>query len=306
MKKYLWVVLMVVMLPAKSAPVDSLRPLITDTDVQVQVAYAPLTGIYEYHYTLVSGATNAGEIVRFVVDVGATVPQANLHDPDLFSDESRFLDEGIGDPVDAIPSRTIPVGIQAPYPFIGWVSGVSIDGWAIWGATDVGRGILPAQTQDRFIIQAKAPPGARAYRIEPNYESTDEEGPMPQEFWVTGATIGPVLPSELKLINGRGQSSVVNEFLAYSNLTATRTTLPANTKGFDLVVKYGNTTIPSTFGATLNGVNVTASFRPNPGAFDVVRIPLGKGTNKLLLSIEGLKPSGAQSRDTDSLTFIVR
>jgi len=122
---------------------------------------------------------------------------------------------------------------------------------------------------------------------------------------VHGQTVGPVPPEELKLINGKGQSAAVNAFLAYSNLTATRTTLPATAKGFDLAVKYGNTTLPSTFSATLNGVDVTASFRPNPGAFDVVRIPLVKGTNKLLLSIEGLKPSGAQSRDTDSLTFIV-
>lgn len=305
MKKYLWVALMVVMLPARSAPVDSLRPLIADTEVQVQVTYAPLTGIYEYRYTLASGTTNAGEIVRFVMDVGTAAPQTNLRDPDLFSDGSRFLDEDIGDPAYAIPPRTIPVGVQAPYPFIGWVSGVSIDGWVIWGATDIGRGILPAQIQDRFIIQAKAPPGARAYRIEPNYESTDEEGLMPQEFWVSGTTVGPVLPEELNLINGKGQSAVVNEFLAYSNLVATRTILPANAKGFDLAVKYGNTTLPGTFAATLNGVNVTPSFRPSPGAFDVVRIPLVKGRNKLLLSIEGLKPSGAQSRDTDSLTFIV-
>ncbi|MEO5573243.1 MAG: hypothetical protein ABIR48_01990 [Gammaproteobacteria bacterium] len=168
-----------------------------------------------------------------------------------------------------------------------------------------------------FKIYSKAPPGARPYIIKPfiltgpntpyheGCELEDSNCPSPVALYVHGTTIGPVLPEELKLINGKGQSAAVNAFLAYSNITATRITLPATAKGFDLAVKYGTTTFPATFAATLNGVNVTPSFHPNPGAFDVVRIPLLKGANKLLLSIEGLKPSGAQSRDTDSLTFIV-
>lgn len=303
MKKHLWLFLMLLAPLAKSAPVDGLHPVITDTEMQVQVIYTPLTGIYEYRYTLVSGQANAGVITILSLDLLTANPQPEVFDPGLYSDTRR--DDEFTGPA-PVPKRTVPVGIQSPY---GWTGGVGITGELIWGADKIDTSIFPGQSLGGLILQAKAPPGVRIYRIEPNFDySSGEEGdggPEPQDFWVTGTTIGPVLPSELKIINGKGQSAAVNEFLAYSNLTATRTTLPATAKGFDLAVKYGNTTLPGTFSATLNGVNVTASFRPNPGAFDVVRIPLMKGTNTLLLSIEGLKPSGARSRDTDRLTFIV-
>ncbi|MEO5573244.1 MAG: hypothetical protein ABIR48_01995 [Gammaproteobacteria bacterium] len=287
------------------------NPVITNTDLQVKVIYNPASNIYEYQYTLASGGNNLGYIQRLAIDVSTLVPQGNVYDPVLYSDATRS--DKPSDEVGA-SKNSVPIGMQSPGPNTLWFSAVSMNGTAFWGAINDSAFITPGQTLGSFIFQSKAPPGARRFSIMPYFrydgfpcadECPDGVGPNPESYKFTGTTIGPVLPEELKLINGKGQSAAVNAFLAYSNITATRITLPATAKGFDLAVKYGTTTLPATFAATLNGVNVTPSFHPNPGAFDVVRIPLAKGTHKLLLSIEGLKPSGAQSRDTDSLTFIV-
>lgn len=287
------------------------NPVITDTDLQVTVAYTPASGIYEYRYKIVSGPSNKGHITDLFIDLLTTVPQATVYDPSLYNDPTRR--DSASDDVQP-PKNSIPIGMQSPGPPEFWYTSVTVEGVAMWGAFNEAAHVLPGQSLSGFVIQSKAPPGLREFNIMPYFrydgfpcedECPEDIGPNVENYRIVGATVGPVLPEELKLYNGKGQSAAVNEFLAYSNLTATRITLPTNTRGFDLALKYGKTTLPSTFGATLNGVNMTTSFRPNPGAFDVVRIPLVKGTNTLLLSIEGLKPSGAQSRDTDRLTFIV-
>ncbi len=62
---------------------------------------------------------------------------------------------------------------------------------------------------------------------------------------------------------------------------------------------------PGTFSAHLNKEDISAKFSPQPFTDEEVEIPLQKGRNVLVLSIEGQKPSGPSATDRDRLVFIV-
>lgn len=106
--------------------------------------------------------------------------------------------------------------------------------------------------------------------------------------------------------DGRGQRPAdVNKFLRYSNPSSARTSLPAGTTHFRLAISYGETTIPETFKATLNGADVSALFSPAPGVSQVVLLPLSRGSNTLVLAIDGRTEGGGVATDTDRLVFLV-
>ncbi len=106
--------------------------------------------------------------------------------------------------------------------------------------------------------------------------------------------------------DGHGQRPTdVNKFLTYANPSAARTPLPAGQASFPLLVFYGPTTIPARFKATLNGADITAQFTPTPGGHQLVPLPLVKGSNVLLLSVDGTTASGRVATDTDRLVFLV-
>lgn len=285
------------------------NPVITDTDLKVGVSFDVSTGIYTYTYTVVSGPTNLGEIDGFAVDITTTSPQETVIDPDLINDQSR-IDVQLPQFFD-VPKNIVPVSLKSPPQ---WLSAVTVLGQADWGSTEESNDIFPGQTLSGFIIQAKAPPGPRRFGISPFFDTVGfpedceirPDCPKPEDFNVSGQTIGPVLADELVLIDGKGQRpSDVNTFLKYSNPTKTRATLPAGVKKFDLVVFYGPTIIPATFSASLNGVIITPKFNVTPGGVSVVRLDLANGNNTLILSVEGIRSNGRKGRDTDRLTLIV-
>ncbi len=282
-------------------------PSLGNTDLRVDVTFDPLTKVYSYSYTLVSGPENVGDIHMLTIAVDTDGPTAAALDPDLASDASFTRGN-------AAPSRTVPIGLKSPP---GWKVGISVDGRAGWGSGFEGIDIAPGTSFGGFVILSKAPPGPRKFEIVPDLPLGDptvfpedcEIRPdcrKPESFNVTGQTIGPVLASELKLIDGKGQRPTdVNTFLKYSNPTAVSTTLPPGVRKFDLAVFYGPTTVPTTFTAELNGVAITPKFHPTPGSFDVVRLDLQPGSNTLILSVEGTRSDGRRGRDTDRLTFSV-
>lgn len=105
--------------------------------------------------------------------------------------------------------------------------------------------------------------------------------------------------------DGKGQRPRdVNRFLSYVSPTESRTTLPAGATIASLVVLYDKNIIPATFGATLNGIDITSFFHPVPGGAESVSVQLVSGRNTLVLSVEGHLPSRI-ARDTDRLVFIV-
>jgi hypothetical protein len=96
----------------------------------------------------------------------------------------------------------------------------------------------------------------------------------------------------------------VNKFLTYSNPVTNQTSLPAGTSTFPLQVIYGATILPATFQATLNGVDVTSSFTPRPGAGEVVVLNFQPGRNVLQLSVDGTV-GGVLRSDRDRLVFLI-
>jgi hypothetical protein len=96
----------------------------------------------------------------------------------------------------------------------------------------------------------------------------------------------------------------VNRFLSYGNPSGSPVSLAAGTQSFSLLVFYGATTIPSSFSATLAGVDVTSLFHPQPGQAEMVVLPLVSGRNVLQLSIQG-NLSSRIATDSDRLVFQV-
>lgn len=220
MKKLLlfWFALNMFMpLLAWAADVDPLlqNPVITDTDLQVKVTYSSTTGIYEYRYTVASGASNLGNIDFFGIDLVTMSSQNNMYDTDLYSDDARR--DGTNG-VSTAPKRSVPIGLQSPGPRDLWFSAVNVGGMVFWGPINVSAFILPGQTLEGFIIQAKAPPGPRKFSIRPDFKYTgfpydDYDGPpYPENYKITGTTIGPVLASELKLYDDKGLPAAPDAF----------------------------------------------------------------------------------------------
>jgi hypothetical protein len=53
-------------------------------------------------------------------------------------------------------------------------------------------------------------------------------------------------------------------------------------------------------------VDVSGSFNPQPGTFEIVPLQLQPGKNLLILSIDGSVSSGRIATDTDRLVFQVQ
>jgi hypothetical protein len=108
------------------------------------------------------------------------------------------------------------------------------------------------------------------------------------------------------LFGGKGQKSGdVNSFLGYEQPTQVQTELPANTTQYRVHLYYAKTVDPATFTAELNKQDITTQFSPKPFTDEEVEIPLPRGRNTLVLSIEGTRKDGKKARDTDRLVFIV-
>ena len=97
----------------------------------------------------------------------------------------------------------------------------------------------------------------------------------------------------------------VNKFLTYANPSDSQTDLPAGTTTFPLMIFYGSNMITPSFKASLNGVDITSLFNPNPGSHETVPINLAAGRNVLSLSTDGNLPTRVAT-DTDRLVFIVK
>ncbi|GEM_PF-2757423 len=102
-----------------------------------------------------------------------------------------------------------------------------------------------------------------------------------------------------------GRPMDVNTFLGYEKPTEPQTILEGGDKNYVVHVYYGRTIDPSTFTAELNRENVSNLFSPEAFTDEEVEIPLQRGRNTLVLSVEGTRNDGKKASDTDRLVFIV-
>jgi hypothetical protein len=96
----------------------------------------------------------------------------------------------------------------------------------------------------------------------------------------------------------------VNKFLTYAQPTQGSTALPAGATSYTLLLFYGQSAIPSTFRAQLNGADITPMFSPAAGGSQAVALPLQRGRNVLQLSVDGNLPNRVAT-DSDRLVFDV-
>jgi hypothetical protein len=94
--------------------------------------------------------------------------------------------------------------------------------------------------------------------------------------------------------------------LTYAYPGSARTELAAGETAITLVVFYAPTIAPATFRATLGGRDVSARFKPVPGAWQVIRLPGAAGSNPLVLSVGGAMPDGRTVSHTDALELVRR
>lgn len=287
----------------------SFPPLtITGTQIAADTTYDTARGVYRYTYTVTAPTTNQAPINGIKIDVSGRIARSQT-DPALQENVRRL---GELQP----PATAIPVGITVTDPGV-WRGGVGKGSNLFVATPKEGAGILPGTTF-RFVVESKLPPGERTVEIMPSGDSwwaivdalpegeEFEDPPDESVYVIKTTTIGPSDPDESTLFNGGGQSPAeVNPFLRYVAPTDSRTKLPAGTSTYTLVVKFGTTTMPETFTATFNGVDVRSRFQPVPGAVNAVKFDLQPGSNKVQLSIEGVTSSARTARDTDSLTLLV-
>ena len=95
-----------------------------------------------------------------------------------------------------------------------------------------------------------------------------------------------------------------NLLLSYFTCSSSEIELPTQTKQYSIGVWYYEGVDPETFSATLSGEDITALFKPKANSNEVVTLDLSKGSNSLVLKIEG----DVQSRrliDTDTFEITV-
>lgn len=307
-----------------SASASWIEPDISGAIIDTNVKYSMETGIYTYFYTVTNPASSFVPVKVWGLDVS---PNSTL----TASDDTKFIDrtglvsdERLKRDYASEAGKSLAIGVETP---IGWESVISVGGDVTWmPAITWGQPIdylTPGENAGPFILHSRVPPGAIVSLLKPRVdmgpgspyeqygELCGEENspcPDPKTFWIQRTVVGPVLPRERVLIDGKGQrSSDVNTFLKYANPTdATTVSLPANTVNYQLAVVFGSSINPDSFSAILNGVDISNQFTVASGITSVVNLPLDSGRNTLVISVDGLRTDGRTATDTDRLTFVVK
>jgi hypothetical protein len=178
--------------------------------------------------------------------------------------------------------------------------------------------ILAGQTLPGFSITSAYPPGyARTYAQGFAAYPPAPAGSQEEDFNLPADTtnaqrsfvLGPIRYTQVT--TGGNRRPGVDGFLGFMNLNVSgsvvRTPAPIALK-FSL---NGETVFRETLHITLNGTDVTASFKPGPsdgadlvGVFALNVSPLQLGKNVLQTSVEGLKMGTTQrATDVDKITF---
>jgi hypothetical protein len=194
------------------------------------------------------------------------------------------------------PVNDAPVA-SADGPYLGIVgSPVTLDGSA---SSDVEGSPLTYRWSfgDGTTLVTSTSTVGHAYATAGSYQVTlvVSDGSLDSAASASTVTVGDPIGSN------RGD---VDTFLSYAAPAERSVQLPAGTTGFDVTILYGDTIIPSTFAVELNGIPFPW-FNPVPGTSQTVAVPLYRGRNVLLISVDGTLADGRTATDRDRLTFAV-
>lgn len=300
------------------------EPFITDAKIDIAVGYDAASGIYTYRYTIVNPASNFAAIRFIVLDVSPDAQPVTVADKPFMDKTGLVTDGSVKRDHSTYSGKSLSLGVESP---TGWYAAIGQEGDVTW-IPDAPWGqpfdyIDPGEIVEGYTLNTRVPPGAVTSILKPYVDmgpgspyaqygelcgEDNSPCPDPRTFWHTLTTVGPVLPRERVLIDGKGQRSTdVNTFLRYANPSdSTTVTLPANASTYPLAVVFGETIDPGSFSATLNGADISTQFTVNAGETSVASLALANGRNTLVLSIDGLRNDGRTATDTDRLTFIVK
>jgi hypothetical protein len=155
--------------------------------------------------------------------------------------------------------------------------------------------------------------GTRTGRYDFEIHYTDGEGPDGVAI-VEGIPTAPGLVHRYRLVCARGTKDALTlsggfgsaELLSFASPTDASTRVRRARASFPVVVFYGQTILPESFRATLNGADVRARFHPKASGHDVVTLQLRPGKNELLLSVQGQGAAGEIATASSRLEFEVR
>ena len=283
---------------------DRANPKLTGVRITPSVTTAD-DGLFEYRYVVQNGQPSTGAVLRFALDVRSS------------DGTGQALPNGVGGGrvVGRFNGpRVCSIGLIPP---LDWRAMITKSGFVSF-STDARDptdpdGIIydfeqmaPGKTSPVLAIVSQDPPGIRGFFVEPQWEpALGSNYASLEETYLTGQTIGPLPIAEGEPAWFRGGSNnpaVVDRFLAFRAPTEKTTTLTAGQKAI-VIIKFGPTTLPGTFSATWNGVDVTSQFAVKPGSFAAVQLEPKSGKNILAMSINGTKSGGQRATDSDKLIW---
>lgn len=279
---------------------------ITNSTLACMVTFDATRAVYQYHYTITAPATNLAPIREVRIDLSGSTSRPQI-DPTLAENIHRWSMRQA--------TTTIPVGVTVSDS--QWTGSVGGDGRAYFRSAKQIYALPAGTSKSGFMLESRLGPGIRSARITPSIgpwwdalarlPTSDAEFVTPLSegtFTIQTTTIAPAELKDTDLYDGGGQQPAeVNKFLRYASPLDNRVKVPANSTQ-TVIVYYGTTITPSTFTATLDGVDISSRFHPLPGGADVVNISIGTSTTKLHLSVDGTKASGGKGTDSDTLTFL--
>jgi len=117
---------------------------------------------------------------------------------------------------------------------------------------------------------------------------------------VQGVPTAAGLVHRYRLVCARGTTEVLTlsgafgaaGLLSFASPISASTRVSRAQATFPVVIFYGDTILPESFRATLNGADVRARFHPKQSGHEAVRLQLRPGKNELVLSVRGAGAAG--------------
>jgi hypothetical protein len=269
--------------------------------VTANVTFDSSTGLYSYNYTLANAASSQQSTWLFSLQLnGAGDSPASPNGWTFAQFDDRPLVSWAATDTGTLPPDFVDDGNIPPSPFT----------------------IAPGATLPGFKFVSPHPPGTVTFFAQGDTKLAQvavdsdlpQEGAEIPDFTndsFTGSTVGPVPIDQTQFFTG-GRRPSVDGFLVFMNLVSGDVKTPT----VGIVIQFGingETVNQSTFHATLNGTDVTASFGPGStsnelvGLFDPGTSPLMIGKNVLLTSVDGIVPGTTRTAtDVDRVTFSVQ
>ncbi|WP_303902198.1 hypothetical protein [Thiohalomonas denitrificans] len=319
----LWLVATLLLTCASTLSAEWIVPDISKADVQVEVDFDPATGIYRYDYTVINPSSSFAPVRYFWIATKPEFPTSLVGDRPYLDDSGLPSDGSLKRDHSSASAYAIPLGVESP---TGFRASIGRHGDVLWvpdGPWGEPRDLIdPGEVISGFRLHSRVPPGSITSILKPQidmgpgspYEEygelcgeDDSPCPDPNTFWEERRVVGPQLPEERELIDGKGQRGRdVNQFLRFANPLETSVDLSPDIEHYDLVVVFGETIVPASFEASLNRSNITERFTVAPGGTAVVKLPLEPGRNTVVLSIDGERDDGRTATDTDQIIFVVK